>query len=443
MSILHDLVTLRLIHQGRYAEVIQLDRDLAASASGGEQDRQRRREMVRDLVAVLPEVQRNILLVDRDEQEDLSMSWEVVPSPAQPGMPNDHMKNGTLPLSATDAFRASTRPNDAVLQAIVQNQPPVNHIRDLSAANPTVAALASAIPLPSSPGIASAAARPPHSPFAGPPRFANSLANGHGPSPRKPSAPVSVGAATPTPVAPALRRLPSVNGSARSASPAPSVTPVPPVFKPVKTRHFGWGEPSGTPSRAEPAPAVDSREAYDAAGDMEQGGDSEPEPEPEPEPARRSTRKGKAKANEAETSPTPATTRATRARSARQASAAPTLPVVEEKGTGSMPGALPDSDLGSSRIRRSASRALLETDEEDSKRGGKRNRNAAGVTDDIVSLRRSTRRAATASRGSERGSPTPSVTKTPSRRKTRATSTEETPRAGMRTRRQASAAMDD
>lgn len=445
MSILHDLVTLRLIHQGRYAEGIQLDRDLAASASGGESDRQRRREMVRDLVAVLPEVQRNILLVDRDEHEDLSSSWEVVqPASSTPALPNGQSKNGSLPLSATDAFRASTRPNDAVLHALVQNQQrPVSHIRDLSAANPTVAALASAIPLPSSPGISSAAARPPHSPFAGPPRFAN----GHAASPRKPSAATSTPTPAPLP-APVARRLPSASVSVigRSASPAPSATPAPPVFKPVKTRHFGWGESSATPTRAEREPSVDARGTFDAAIDMEEGDtDAErersltPTPEPEPEPKlRKSTRKGKGKATEDETSPTPATPRTTRARSARQASAAPALSAVEEKEIGSMPGALPDSDLGRSRIRRSASRALLETDEEDSKRGGKRSK----AVPTPAPVRRSARNAA--GQGSERGSPTPSVAKTPSRRKTRATSIDETPRAGgMKTRRQASVARDD
>jgi hypothetical protein len=105
-----------------------------------------------------------------------------------------------------------------------------------------------------------------------------------------------------------------------------------------------------------------------------------------------------------------------------------------------MPGALPDSDLGRSRIRRSASRALLETDEEDSKRGGKRSK--ATSTPAPAPVRRSARNASV--QGSEKGSPTPSVTKTPSRRKTRATSIDETPRAGgMKTRRQTSVARDD
>jgi hypothetical protein len=63
LSLLHDLVTLRLIHQGKYAESLQLDKELAGSG-GREENRQRRREMVREFIAILPEAQRRALAVD-------------------------------------------------------------------------------------------------------------------------------------------------------------------------------------------------------------------------------------------------------------------------------------------------------------------------------------------------------------------------------------------
>ncbi|ORY24991.1 nuclear pore complex assembly-domain-containing protein [Naematelia encephala] len=66
LSLLHDLVTLRFIHQGQYAEALQLDRDLAGSG-GKEEDRQRRREMVREFIGVLPEAQRRVLSLQSDE----------------------------------------------------------------------------------------------------------------------------------------------------------------------------------------------------------------------------------------------------------------------------------------------------------------------------------------------------------------------------------------
>ena len=63
LSLLHDLVTLRLIHQGKYAESLQLDKELAGRG-GSEESRQKRREMVREFIAILPEAQRRVLAVD-------------------------------------------------------------------------------------------------------------------------------------------------------------------------------------------------------------------------------------------------------------------------------------------------------------------------------------------------------------------------------------------
>ena len=63
LSILHDLVTLRMVHQGQYAASIELDKASAESA-GKDSDRQRRREMVREFIAILPEVQRRSLAIE-------------------------------------------------------------------------------------------------------------------------------------------------------------------------------------------------------------------------------------------------------------------------------------------------------------------------------------------------------------------------------------------
>lgn len=105
-SLLHDLVTLRLVHAGKYEESLALDKELAATDAASASDRQRRREMVREFIDILPEAQRRILLgadyarsanssnvngVPNGEAEDVDMSssWvHVAETPAQPPASN-------------------------------------------------------------------------------------------------------------------------------------------------------------------------------------------------------------------------------------------------------------------------------------------------------------------------------------------------------------------
>ncbi|WVQ98811.1 hypothetical protein IAU59_005942 [Kwoniella sp. CBS 9459] len=203
LSLLHDLVTLRLIHQGQYQDSLQLDKQLAGSG-GKEEDRQRRREMVREFIAILPEAQRRALLVDVEVQSkragedankagdgpasedfDMSSSWVNVTAPVQ----------ATAAVSAPAINTTTNGVNDTTSYADIAAEPPTQPTPAVVAAptpiRPAIhAALinAASVPLPSSPAPASAstplADRRPASPFSGPPRFApgSSTAN---PSPKR------------------------------------------------------------------------------------------------------------------------------------------------------------------------------------------------------------------------------------------------------------------
>ena len=67
LSALHDLVTLRLVHQGHYAESIELDKE-SAGVAGTDTDRQKRREMVREFIGILPQVQKRLLAIEGEER---------------------------------------------------------------------------------------------------------------------------------------------------------------------------------------------------------------------------------------------------------------------------------------------------------------------------------------------------------------------------------------
>lgn len=75
LDVLHDLVVLRMVHRGQYEQSIALDKALSGRAAGvtgngadvgagagtGEEGRQRRRELIREFVDVLPPAQRRML----------------------------------------------------------------------------------------------------------------------------------------------------------------------------------------------------------------------------------------------------------------------------------------------------------------------------------------------------------------------------------------------
>ena len=154
LSLLHDLVTLRLIHQGKYAESLQLDKELAGTG-GSEINRQKRREMVREFIAILPEAQRRALAVDgefvasRIQKERVNGEgyMEINNQPKTVSVPTPTKQTPSFPLETVTA-QTST---------------------------PTPAAISKASPAPQS-RVASIS-----SPFSGPPRFAPSNTSTHSP----------------------------------------------------------------------------------------------------------------------------------------------------------------------------------------------------------------------------------------------------------------------
>ncbi|OCF45444.1 hypothetical protein I317_00690 [Kwoniella heveanensis CBS 569] len=237
LSLLHDLVTLRLIHQGQYQDSLQLDKQLAGSG-GKEEDRQRRREMVREFIAILPEAQRRALLVDVEVQSkkvdqannavtgsasediDMSSSWVNVTAPpkatAEASAPNTAIDTDINTSYAEIAAEPPAQPTPAVVAAPTPVRPPA-HSALINAAS---------VPLPSSPAALASASGPastpladlrPASPFSGPPRFAPGLSNAN-PSPRR------VLSGSPFNPPPASSSSPSLANRTKG-SPAPAPVP--------------------------------------------------------------------------------------------------------------------------------------------------------------------------------------------------------------------------
>jgi len=149
MSLLHDLVTLRLIHQGKYAESLQLDKELAGSG-GSEESRQKRREMVREFIAILPEAQRRVLAVD----------GEYVSSRRE-GNANGNMEIDAPKITTNNVQTAPTPTKQIPAFPLEPTQ--------TSTSTPTPKA---ATPAPQSRVVSST-----NSPFSGPPRFASTSNN--------------------------------------------------------------------------------------------------------------------------------------------------------------------------------------------------------------------------------------------------------------------------
>ncbi len=100
ISILQDLVCVRLIQSGQYVEALKLDRQFASTQRGIQipQVAGRRRKMIEDVIAALPSIERleideRVRNVPQHKPEahakpaqskaplDLSMSWEEIPPP--------------------------------------------------------------------------------------------------------------------------------------------------------------------------------------------------------------------------------------------------------------------------------------------------------------------------------------------------------------------------
>jgi hypothetical protein len=131
-SLLHDLLTLRLCARGQHALAIELDRQVAERirerpelAAGGAA-----RVGVQDMVRLLPEVQRKMLLVERDVsnvEEEKARSEPVKPveeasasvAPA-PTRPTAFTRPSFAPLSASTQLRKSSNPRNAIYEALLR-----------------------------------------------------------------------------------------------------------------------------------------------------------------------------------------------------------------------------------------------------------------------------------------------------------------------------------
>ena len=173
LSAFHDLVTLRLIHQGQYAETLELDKASAGSA-GSDVDRQRRREMVREFIGILPAVQRRALAVDGDHSADergegLGMEKVLVNGfgQAQEGYDSSRTWQAAVNKNQPSPPPASVVP--------LPRSPAVVPNGGMKASSSHVSLAPS--------GSASPAPRRPQSPFTGPPRFAPSTLGPTSPAP--------------------------------------------------------------------------------------------------------------------------------------------------------------------------------------------------------------------------------------------------------------------
>lgn len=150
LALLHDFIHVRLIHEGHYSEAIGLDRQFANTPfniAGGlvSEGLESRRLGVKELLSVLPEVQRKLVDVRLESQQgeeeearprptsgrtplppnDLTMSWEKVDASTSslrpPSARSSLVPSSSAPLSASQAFRTSHNPRNAVLQAFASS----------------------------------------------------------------------------------------------------------------------------------------------------------------------------------------------------------------------------------------------------------------------------------------------------------------------------------
>lgn len=399
-SLLHDLVTLRLVHAGKYEESLALDKELAATDSTSATDRQRRREMVREFIDILPEAQRRVLLGadyarsasstnnvpnGGTEDVDMSSSWvHVAEAPAT---------NGSI--IAPTPLRAPA------IRALAEDRTPARS----------------------------------GSPFGGPPRFASPRPAGQGSrqtSPTRSEAPSTTPA--PPPLPPQLRQSPPPSISSPFNPPvASSSRATPRKPKPIVVDDSPPVRRS-TRRRSEPPTEEGSPERTLLTSTLLRAPSEAPIPEDAPAPAptpknARRARRTTAVAQKPEPKATPKTRRSTRASTVES-----TAETEEEP-------AIPGSFVTEKpRSTRKASKAQLE-DEQPVKRTRKApapkrtTRATSEATDD--GNRRITRgmsevsevESVSATPRRRRASPTPSATSqtsSPARRRTRQTTT--TPR---------------
>ncbi|KAG9016033.1 hypothetical protein FRB90_003757, partial [Tulasnella sp. 427] len=201
LALLHDFIHVRLIHEGHYSEAITLDRQFSNSpynTPGGAVSNglESRRLGVKELLSVLPEVQRKLVDVrlENDEEEarprgraplpanDLTMSWEkldastsslrppaqpsslLVPPPLVPRAPlaaRSTQQQQYAPLSASQAFRTSQNPRNAVLQAFASSSSDRRNAMEGSPTPTSTPRIGSVLAVRSSPKRAQSVITPP------------------------------------------------------------------------------------------------------------------------------------------------------------------------------------------------------------------------------------------------------------------------------------------
>ncbi|GHJ84101.1 hypothetical protein NliqN6_0503 [Naganishia liquefaciens] len=127
-SLLHDLLTLRLCSSGQHANAIDLDRQVAERirerpelAVGSES-----RAKVQAMVELLPEVQRKMLLVERDAANTQEASKEqevqVAKQPSSTTAASAPFTRPSFaPLSASVQLRQASNPRNAIYQALLRS----------------------------------------------------------------------------------------------------------------------------------------------------------------------------------------------------------------------------------------------------------------------------------------------------------------------------------
>ncbi|GMK58873.1 hypothetical protein CspeluHIS016_0603150 [Cutaneotrichosporon spelunceum] len=401
-SLLHDLVTLRLVHAGKYEETLALDRELGSDSAPA--DRQRRREMVREFIDILPEAQRRILLgedykrgalangtASSNGDVDMTGSWEMVdelpaalsaienaPEPAPASPP-------TAPAVATPARSQAPAPSTP---APVAPQP----VR--------IAQRALGLETPARNGAAS--------PFGGPPRFAS-------PRPKADSTVPSVSSRHTSPTrSPAPVRVSSPPRPSASPFVQPAATPKP-ARKPKKVIKDDVDDTPlrrSTRNRSQ-APEEDIHPNARATSRAPSEAPI-PEDKPAPTPRPKRTTKKSEKAEAAAETP-----KARLRRSTRASSRASTAELIEEDEP-KIPGAFGETTRTRKAAKAEEEPAAKRTRGKAAPASRKSVRAPSEAPSDVseTPVRRSRRTAA-----SEQGSPTPSVASTagasPAKRTTR------------------------
>lgn len=430
LSVFHDLVTLRLVHQGQYAESIELDR-ASSNSAGKDSDRQRRRDMVREFISILPEVQRRALALEGDERatrrED---ETEVVNGDAEMNAEESGLGDSWVDISAD--IEMSQAKDVAPTPAAVP-------LRTMTSGF----SMAPGGSKPSSPAPTSGMASPrPSSPFTGPPRFASTHQSSPALLHRVMSGPfalprnVSTGSPVPKPPKrlindddePAASEIGSIRRPTRRA-----VAPRAASAAPSAAETEG-DEPEGETSNGRNL----RRSKRVVSGQGAQGLSSSRPVSPVPtSPPSRSTRNRR---QSSQPLPTPTMPGSFANQQSNPPQSVPEHEVLEPQ-SDDVPPTPKQNGLGRgqpsaatrSRATRSVSRAALD-EEEEGRQAGTQQRKRTKMTRDPPAeatptrTRRSTRASTRASTAqpSERGSPTPSVA---SRRETRASSVlSQTPR---------------